>query len=209
MKTRNTILATAVIAASIIFLILTTNDSAAAWSLEGKRTTRLVTGVAGNVMAESDFIDSLTARTAVAGVYDLSFRVFRNGVFEPVSSLPVLSAEMILMAQVADTSGNPAQNGTVTFEYCSYKGIPPGDIDNPDEAPKEACDARTATWDRLGRANIGSCLGHQLPGTACVFFGIVRIPRDVGFRFKYAGPRRGGVDSGMSDELDFTWTAAL
>jgi len=209
MKIRNTILTAAVIAASIIVVILTTNDSAAAWSPEAKRTAGRVAGPESNVTTKRNFLSSLTTGTAASGVYDLSFRVFRNGVFEPVSSLPVLSAEMILMAHVEDASGNPAQSGTVTFEYCSYKGRPPGDIDNPDEAPKEACDAGTATWDRLGRASIGTCLGHQLPGTACAFFGVVRIPRDVGFRFKYAGPRRGGVDSGMSDELDFTWTAAL
>ena len=207
MKTRNTVLTAAVIAASIILVILTANDSAAAWSPESKRTAGLV-GSESNVRTERSFLSSLTTGTVVPGLYDLSFRVFRNGVFEPVSSLPVLSSEMILMAHVEDASGNPAQNGTVTFEYCSYKGRPPGDIDNPDEAPKEACDAGTATWDRLGRASIGTCLGHQLPGSACVFFGVVRIPRDVGFRFKYAG-RRGGVDSGMSGEANFTWTAAL
>lgn len=198
----------AVIAASIILLILVTSDNAAAWPLEAKRIESLFAGSDRDLRTGKDLLRSLSTGMAVPGVYDLSFRVFRNGVFVPVSSLPVLSEEMILMANVEDASGNPAQNGTVTFEYCSYKGTPPGDIDNPDEAPKEACDAGKATWDRLGRATIGTCLGHPLPGTACVFFGIVRIPRDVGFRFKYAG-RRGGVDSGMSGAANFTWTAAF
>lgn len=203
MKNRIKPLNLVVFAASIMFLILATHNTAATQSLDA--TTP---GVSNVTIEERDFLSSLRPVPAVPGVYDLSFRVFRNGVFEPVSSLPVLSEEMIVMAHVEDTSGNPAQSGTVTFEYCSYKGVPSGDIDNPDEAPKEACDAGKATWDRLGRATIGTCLGHPLPGTACVFFGIVRIPRDVGFRFKYAG-RRGGVDSGMSGAANFTWTAAF
>lgn len=202
MKNRIKPLNLVVFAASIMFLILATHNTAATQSLDA--TTP---GVSNVTIEERDFLSSLRPVPAVPGVYDLSFRVFRNGVFEPVSSLPVLSEEMIVMAHVEDTSGNPAQSGTVTFEYCSYKGVPSGDIDNPDEAPKEACDAGIATWDRLARASVGTCLGHQLPGTACAFFGVVQIPRDVGFRFKYAG-RRGGVANGMSGAANFTWTAA-
>ena len=207
MNTRIKSFNAAVIAAFTIFLTFTTTDSAAAWTPNAKPTERLVTGSDRDLRTGRDFLSSLASGMAVPGVYDLSFRVFRNGVFEPVSSLPVLSQEMILMAHVEDASGNPAQNGTVTFEYCSYRGRPPGDIENADEAPKEACDAGTATWDRLGRASIGTCLGHPLPGTTCAFFGVVQIPRDVGFRFKYAG-RRGGVDSGMSGAANFTWTTS-
>ena len=198
------------IAASIIFLILTANDSAAAWRLEAKQSPGLVASPVSNVTSETDFLNSLTTGATIPGIYELSFIASQGGVLVPVVSLPVLSQELILMAHVEDTNGNPAQAGTVTFEYCSYKGGPPNDINRADEAPKEACDAGIATWDRLARRNIaGSCPSSLGPGNACLNFGIVRIPRDVGFRFKFAGPRRGGVDSGMSDELNFTWTAAL
>ena len=66
---------------------------------------------------------------AAPGVYDLSFNVFQNGTYQEVSSLPVKSQELILKAYVTDSSGRPAQKGTVTFEYCSYKG--PGERYQP------------------------------------------------------------------------------
>jgi len=61
------------------------------------------------------------ASQAAPGVYDLSFNVFQNGTYQEVSSLPVKSQELILKAYVTDSSGYPAQKGTVTFEYCSYR----------------------------------------------------------------------------------------
>jgi hypothetical protein len=143
------------------------------------------------------------------GSYQLNFEVYSNGVYTPVTSLPVLGQELILRAYVADEgSGTPAQSGTAVFEYCSYKGRPPGDIERADEAPKEACDAGIASWRRLRSidVNAGSC--PQLGvGNACMNFGIVMIPRDVGFRFRFNG-KRSGIDSGTSDAANFTWTAA-
>ena len=152
-------------------------------------------------------ITNVSAAPVIPGTYDLSFNVSRNEVLVPVSSLPVLSEGLVLKAQVKNGEGVPAQDGIVIFEYCSYKRLPPFDIDRADEAPKEACTAGLATWDRLGRVTIdaGLCPGLE-PGTACLNFGRVRIPRDVGFRFRYTG-RRGGVPSGISAEKNFTWTA--
>jgi len=51
--------------------------------------------------------------------------------------------------------------------------------------------------------------GHCPPlgaGYACMNFGIVRIPRDVGFRFRYSS-QGSGVASGISEARNFTWTA--
>jgi len=142
------------------------------------------------------------------GFYQLNFEVYSGGVYTPVSSLPVLSRELILRAYVEDSARVPAQNGTAAFEYCSYKSLPPGDIERADEAPKEACDAGIARWRRLGSrdVNAGSC-PHLGVGNACFNFGIVRIPRDVGFRFKFSG-KRSGIDSGVSEAANFTWTPA-
>jgi hypothetical protein len=146
--------------------------------------------------------------SAPAGIYQLSFNVTGLGVLEPVLTLPVLSREMILRAFVTDSSGVPVQTGAVTFEYCSYKGGPPNDITRADEAPKEACDTPTASWARLSTVKVdaGSCLGLGV-GNACRFFGVVRIPRDVGFRFRYAA-QRSGIADGISEAVNFTWTAA-
>jgi hypothetical protein len=144
---------------------------------------------------------------AVPGLYDLSFNTLNNGAYQEVSSLPVRSAELILKAHVTDSLGSPAQKGTVSFEYCSYKGGPPNDIERADEAPKEACLTGAARWGRLTSVSVsaGSCpfLGT---GYACMNFGIVQIPRDVGFRMRY-DPQGSGIAAGTTVPENFTWTA--
>ena len=144
---------------------------------------------------------------AVPGLYDLSFNTFNGAVYTEVSSLPVSSAEMNLKAHVTDSLGSPAQQGSVTFEYCSYKGGPPNDIERADEAPKEACLTGAARWARLTSVSVteGSCppLG---PGYACMNFGIVQIPRDIGFRMRY-DPQRSAIAAATTVPENFTWTA--
>ena len=142
------------------------------------------------------------------GFYELYFHAWRNGVLEPVSSMAVLSNELILRAYIYDAFGVPARSGTAVFEYCSYKGRPPNDIERADEAPKEACDAGIASWKRLRSVDLAipNCPGFGI-GNACVNFGIVRIPRDVGFRFRFGGKRL-DIDPGVSQAANFTWTAS-
>ena len=145
------------------------------------------------------------------GVYELEFYKFGPGGPAQVSSMPVLSGELILAAHVTSSTGSLATAGSVTFEYCSYKGGPPNDITRADEAPKEACETGSATWARLTSVKLTSvgCPGFGPgfpPGYACMNFGVVRIPRDVGFRFRYA-TQVAGLASGASVPLNFTWTA--
>jgi hypothetical protein len=144
---------------------------------------------------------------ATPGRYELSFNAFRSGVLVPVSSLTVLSEELILTAHVTDSAGVAATSGTVTFEYCSYKGLPPNDITRADEAPMEACADGSADWARLTsvRIDAGSC-PHLGPGYACMDFGVVQIPRKVGFRFSFSA-RGGPIASYVILPLNFEWTA--
>ena len=96
--------------------------------------------------AASGSLDAKPSSGGVPGVYDLTFWASFAGVgWQEVSSLPVLSKELLLKARVTDTSGNPATAGSVTFDYCSY-GKPTNDITNPDEAPMEACEQGAAKW---------------------------------------------------------------
>lgn len=145
--------------------------------------------------------------TGTAGVLTLTFMANVDGTLQEVTSLPVATAELILKAYVASSTGGAAQAGTVTFEYCSFKGRP-NDVNRADEAPREACDLGTASWSRIwsSSVNAGTCPGLGT-GYACVNFGVVSIPRDVGFRFRYAS-RGSGIASGTSPARDFTWTAA-
>lgn len=196
------------LATSILFLILTTGDSIAAFESERAHELDGKSGQSIQMGAERPFFSSLTSGTVVTGVYDLSFRKWRNGVLEPVSSLPVGEGPLVLFAHIEDAYGNPAQSGTVDFEFCgNYE-------------PKEMCDAGTARWTRLNRVSIGSCYCKSCgglpgydpgPGNACLFVfgtGGPGMEGDDGFRFKYAGRNRSGIDSGMSGAANFTWTAA-
>lgn len=142
--------------------------------------------------------------TATPGRYELSFYADRIGGWVSVTSMPVLTDELILAAHVTSSSGVAATSGTVTFEYCSYKGLPPNDITRADEAPLEACADGSAAWARLTATGLGC---PQLgPGYACMDFGIVRIPRKIGFRFRFSG-QKSGIASGASEPQNFEWTA--
>jgi len=142
----------------------------------------------------------------VPGTYELAFFIVSNGELVSVSSLPACTSggvceELILGAHVEEQSSElPAQGGAVSFQYCSYKGLPPNDITRADEAPTAACDSGLATWNDLRqRSKVNES------GDAFGFFGIVLIPRTVGFRFRYIG-QGSGIANGMSLPRDFTWT---
>jgi hypothetical protein len=143
----------------------------------------------------------------VPGTYELTFTTYRINTLIEVSSLVVSSEELTLKAYVTDSAGQPATAGSVTFEYCSYKGGPANDISRPDEAPLEACAEGTASWARLESISVteGRCPRLGL-GYACFRFGIVRIPREVGFRMRY-DPRNSGIASGGTLPKNFLWVA--
>jgi hypothetical protein len=86
----------------------------------------------------------------------------------------------------------------VIFQYCSLKGLPPNDITRPDEAPSAACANGTAAWANLTTMPIDQS------GNAYLDFGVVLIPRTVGFRFRYLG-QGSGIENGVSEPRDFTW----
>jgi hypothetical protein len=155
----------------------------------------------------STSLDARPASGGVPGVYALSFwvwdRVARS--WQEVSTLPVLTAELILRADVTDQAGKPATAGTITFEYCSYPGRP-NLLADADEAPKEACEQGQAKWARLDARNISDDHCRAIgAGSACYPFGGVRIPRTIGFRFRYA--QKGSIASGTSPARNFVWVA--
>ena len=139
---------------------------------------------------------TLRAVQSVPGVYALTFHDTTGA---EVTSLPVLE-ELILKARVTDTSGQPAQAGSVSFEYCSLKGLPTNDITRADEAPLAECAAGTARWRSLLSLSVNQS------GEAAMNFGFVRIPRTIGFRVTYRGTRN-GIASGTSPARDMVITA--
>jgi hypothetical protein len=148
----------------------------------------------------ADTFTALHAAGTVPGSYELFF--LSSGQIVP--TLPVCGPsscqELTLRAHVESSVG-PADRGAVTFQYCSFRGGPPNDITRPDEAPSSACEVDgTARW-----ANLLSMKVNE-SGDASMNFGFVRIPRTVGFRFRYS-PQGGEIASGVSAAEDFTWTA--
>ena len=137
--------------------------------------------------------------SAAAGVYELSF--FDTSL-QPVTTLPVCTQsacpELVLGAHVESATGAPAQSGSVAFQYCSYTGLPPHDVTQADEAPSSACANGTARWKSITNVSVNAS------GNAFLDFGFVRVPRTIGFRFKFTG-QKSGVASGLSAPRGFTW----
>lgn len=135
---------------------------------------------------------------AVAGSYELTF--LKNG--QEVSTLPVGFGSGVILKAHVDDAFDVAASGSITFQYCSYKGRPPNDITRADEAPSAACADGSAAW-----ANLIYPITLDDSGDAYAGFGIVQIPRTVGFRFKFAG-KGTAIANGVSQPRDFTWVAA-
>ena len=158
--------------------------------------------VAGST-AEAVFAESAAppgasaAATVLPGTYTLTFHDTSGA---EVSSLPILR-ELVLRAHVTDSAGQPAQRGSVTFQYCSLKGLPTNDITRADEAPMSECASGAARWRNLLSTPVNAS------GEAAMGFGFVRIPRIIGFRFKYDGGRTIGIASGIGGPRDIEFTA--
>jgi hypothetical protein len=118
----------------------------------------------------------------VPGSYELTFN---------------FDVELILKAHIEDHLGNPASGGLVVFQYCSYKGLPPNDITQPDEAPSSACADGSATWVTLARVPVNSVSGEAL-----LNFGVVSVVNVIGFRFRYLGQGT-GIANSLIDPVDW------
>ena len=140
--------------------------------------------------------DDAAARPGtLLGEYVLSFV---DDAHQPVAQLPVCGPSLVLQAHVkAVGAGTPAQAGTVLFEYCSFGGVP-NDLTRPDEAPSSVCVSGEGRWRRLGTQGVDGS------GNAYWSFGVVQIPRTVGFRFSFQ-QKSGDIVSGDSEPADFTW----
>ena len=119
---------------------------------------------------------------AIPGQYDLDFE---------------FDVELILHAHVSDFEGTPAAGGSVHFQYCSYKGGPPNDIESPDEAPSSACADGSGTWANVGR------VGVDAAGDASLNFGVVSVVDVIGFRYRYVG-QGSGIANWTTEPEDWT-----
>lgn len=107
----------------------------------------------------------LARKTPALGQYDIEFR---------------WSGELAVIAHVRDASGAAPTGGSVTFQYCSLKGLPTNDITRPDEAPASACADGSGRWRSLLKMSLNQF------GDAGMNFGSVSVVTVIGFRVVYA-----------------------
>ena len=139
---------------------------------------------------------------AAPGTYTL-YLIDNSG--QIISSLPAGSpgCELVLWGQVKDSSGAPAQKGTVHFEACMRGGA-----DVSAWRPSAECDSGVATWRHFANQNVdeGTCSAvTPESGNACIAYGCRANPITIGFRFKFIG--QGAIANGFSASQDMTWVA--
>ena len=137
-----------------------------------------------------------SAGKSVAGFYELNFL---NSAHQPVTSLAFGQAVRI-QAVITDQFGQPAQGGSVAFQYCSLRGYPTDDITRIDETPFEACDVTGAgRWRTLGTTTVNSA------GTALYIFCCPQLTPTIGFRFKYSS-QGSGIKDHTSPGENMNWS---
>jgi hypothetical protein len=146
-------------------------------------------GGLSTVVADSSV--TVVAAQAVPGTYVLACLkddVSGIGPCLTGNEIPV-GVELVLKAHVEDSSGHPAQRGSVIFQDCLVKGFP---------APSAACVSGSGSWSHIITMSV------DINGNAEVDFGFVAHPRTIGFRFRYIG-QRSGIANGESAPMDVTW----
>lgn len=112
------------------------------------------------------------ARTApVLGQYDIEFE---------------WDGELAVIGHVRDANGGAPTGGSVTFQYCSLKGVRTNDITQPDEAPSSACADGSGRWRTLLRGSLNEA------GDFGMNFGVVSVVTVIGFRMSYS-PQGSGI----------------
>ena len=106
------------------------------------------------------------------------------------------NGELVLGAHVEDSQGNPATDGVVVFQYCSYRGVRRNDITQPDEAPSSACADGSARW-----VNLRARITVNEDGDAFLNFGLIEVVNVIGFRYKYS--RGTGIADWVTDPEDW------
>jgi hypothetical protein len=138
---------------------------------------------------------------AVGGSYTLNLA---NTTGQIVSTLPTCGhiGELLLWAQVRDSSGGLAPGGTVILEVCRRGG------GTSTWRPSAECDSGAASWLHVSTVKVTEGCFPFAPetGNACRVFGCMPTPRTIGFRYRYIGQGT-GIANGVSPSKDMTWVA--
>lgn len=131
--------------------------------------------------------NEVAAKPAAAGTYEISFLKETRQGLEPIVDTLRVGEYLVLKSQVKDAFGILAEEGLVTYEYCSLQNV---------KVKSSECDIGPGRWTRLMSMSvdpIGSLAG----------FGSCSKHRTIGFRFRYTGG--GDIANGVSPSRDVTW----
>ena len=130
-----------------------------------------------------------------AGFYQMTFL---NRAREEIPSLPVGSGSALLVrVHVEDSAHQPAQDGSVLYEVCRYRGVSPTTGTRGGAAPSARCADRSARWERWVSAEF------LLSGDTYAGVDVVRVPCVMGWRATYSGSRT--IAPVMMGPADITW----
>lgn len=128
-------------------------------------------------------------QTAAPGTYEILFlKETRQGLQTVVDFTLNVREFLVLKSQITDSNGVPAQEGTVTYEYCERQNV---------KVPSAECESGAGRWKRhmsMSVDPVGSLAG----------FGSCSTPRTIGFRFRFDG-LNGPIASGVSAARDVSW----
>lgn len=128
-------------------------------------------------------------QTDTAGTYEIHFLKETRQGLQPVLDFTLNVREfLVLKSQIKDSLGVPAEEGTVTYEYCERQNV---------KVPSAECESGAGRWKRLMSMSIdqyGSLAG----------FGSCSTPRTIGFRFRFNG-LNSGIANGVSAARDVSW----
>jgi len=132
-----------------------------------------------------------TSQPAADGIYEIVFLKEATsapwGLQSVVDNTLNVGEYLVLSARVTDASGVPAQQGRITYEYCSLNNV---------KVTSAECHSGQGRWKRLWSMPVdpvGSRYG----------FGSCSTPRTIGFRLRYDGD--GDIADGVSPAKDVTW----
>lgn len=132
-----------------------------------------------------------TGPGATAGTYEIVF--LKEPSSAPWGLQPVVDntlnvgESLVLSARVTDAAGVPAQQGRITYEYCSLDNV---------KVASAACAGGRGRWKRIWSMPVDP-IGSRFN------FGTCSTPRTIGFRLRFDGG--GGIADGVSAAKDVTW----
>ena len=141
-------------------------------------------------------VTSLGKASIPAGFYEMTFL---NRAREEVTTLPVGSgvSALLVWVHVEDSAHHPAQDGSVLYEVCRYRGVSPTTGTRGGAAPSARCADGSARWERWVSAEI-------LPsGDTYAGVDVVLVPCVMGWRATYRGSRT--IAPAMIGPADITW----